>query len=111
MQARQDLAIGVLSITAVVLFVGLVMSTSAGRNEALASGQVDRGGDYILLTSQFTDKDEAVVVVDQAAQKMNLYSFVDSTRTLQLWASYDIKAPGEAAAKRPDGPNKKKKNR
>ncbi len=64
----QNLAIGVLSITAVILLVG-VLVVSAVNDRAMAIGQTDRGGDYILVTSQFNSNTEFVIVTDAATQR------------------------------------------
>lgn len=90
MRNNQNLAIGVLTLTAVVLFVGTVLSTAGGRSEAMAFGQLDRGGDYILLTGQFTENQELLYVTDAAARRLNVYSYQPSTRQFVLWDSIDL---------------------
>ena len=80
-------AIGVLSVTACILFVGLLLITLLPTPAAHAAGQVDRGGDYIMLTQQIGNNYEAIVVIDAAAKKMNLYGLdkaAGSQRTLRL---------------------------
>lgn len=95
MRNNQNLAIGVLTVTAVVLFVGTVLSTAGSNNEAMAFGQLDRGGDYILLTGQFTENHEVLYVTDAAARRLNVYSYVASTRQFVLWDSVDLsRMPG-----------------
>lgn len=65
-------AIGILSITACVLLVGyLLLATQP--TPAYATGQVDRGGDYILATEQLSSSQEGVIVIDTAARRMSLY--------------------------------------
>lgn len=90
MRDNQNLAIGVLTIMAAVLFVGTVFSTAGGRSEAMAFGQLDRGGDYILLTGQFTENRELLYVTDAAARRLNVYSYETSTRQFVLWDSVDL---------------------
>ncbi len=60
MPDNQNLTIGVLSITAVVLLVGVLVTLAGGQNEALAIGQTARGGDYVVATGQFTQNSELV---------------------------------------------------
>jgi len=95
MRNNQNLAIGVLTMTAVVLFVGTVLSTTGSNNEALAIGQLDRGGDYILLTGQFTENHELLYITDAAARRLNVYSYETSTRQFVMWDSVDLtRMPG-----------------
>jgi len=68
------LAIGFLSVTACVLFVGLLVVTSLPK-PAFATGQNDRGGDYIMLTQQISNSTESIVVIDAASRRMNTYGY------------------------------------
>lgn len=98
MNDSKNLAIGVLSITATILLVGVILSGLVTTEPAYARGQSDRGGDYIMLTGQFSDSSELIYVTDAAAQRMNLYSYETSTRQFVLWDSIDLKstfAPGK----------------
>lgn len=89
MDQQRNLAIAVLTITATILLVAVILSFG-GRSEALAIGQIDRGGDYILLTGQFTQNSELVYLTDAAARRLNVYSYEPTTRTLRLWDSKDL---------------------
>lgn len=75
------LAIGVLSITACILFVGLLLITM---QPAYGIGQNDRGGDYIMLTQQLTNSQEGVVIIDAATRQLTLYALNGSNRQLQV---------------------------
>jgi hypothetical protein len=66
-------AIGILSVTACVLFVGLLLVTLLPTPAALAIGQSDRGGDYVMLTQQVSNSYEGVIVIDAAAKRLNMY--------------------------------------
>lgn len=77
------LTIGVLSITACVLFVGLIL-VLVQPQAALAIGQSDRGGDYILLTQQASNSIENIVVIDAATQQIAVYQFDANQRRLAL---------------------------
>lgn len=74
-------AIGFLSITACILFVGLLLVTM---QPAHAIGQLDRGGDYIMLTQQLSNSQEGVLIIDAAARQMTLYAFNGANRQLQI---------------------------
>ncbi len=90
MQDNRNYTIGVLSITATILLVGLLLATNQPSNQAHAFGQIDRGGDYIMVTGQFTDNEELVYVTDAAAQRLNAYSWETTTQSFVLWDSLDL---------------------
>ncbi len=69
---RRTFAIGILSVTACVLFVGLMLLT---QQPVQAIGMNDRGGDYLMLTEQISKSTEAVAVIDAAARQMIVYQF------------------------------------
>jgi len=85
-QPGYGLAIGTLSITAVVLLVGMLVVTLI-QDRASALGLSDRGGDYIILTMQFNRGTENIVLTDAAAKRLNVYAFDLSTKRLEIWAS------------------------
>lgn len=93
----EPLAIGVLSITAVILLVGILVVTTVN-DRALAVGQTDRGGDYIVLGVQFNNGTETVAITDAAAQKVNIYGFDLSSKRIAIWTSQDLKRLQAAAA-------------
>jgi len=100
-------AIGVLSVTACILLVGLVLVTMMPKT-AHAIGQSDRGGDYVILTQQVANNYESVIVIDAATRKLNVYG-LDATspqrqiRLMQRGVPLD-RLPGAA---QPDKDNKK----
>jgi hypothetical protein len=91
MKDNQNLTLGVLIITAVILLVGVILGGNSSSNTAMAIGQLDRGGDYIMVTAQFTQNDEVIYITDAAAQMMNLYSYDATQRQLVLWDQVDLK--------------------
>jgi len=74
-------AIGVLSITACILFVGLLLISM---QPAYAIGQNDRSGDYLILTQQLTNSQEGVIIIDAASRQMTVYALNGSNRQLQV---------------------------
>ncbi len=95
MSDNRNFIIGVLSVMATILFVGLVVVTMTGEKPAYAIGQTDRGGDYILVTGQFTENSELVYVIDAAARRLISYSYEATTRDFTLWNAVDLsKLPG-----------------
>ncbi|MFQ5805083.1 MAG: hypothetical protein ACE5I3_01395 [Phycisphaerae bacterium] len=77
-------AIGVLSITACILFVALLLVTM---QPAYGIGQIDRAGDYIMLTQQLTNSQEGVIIIDAASRQMAMYALNGATKQLQLLQS------------------------
>ncbi|MFQ5429653.1 MAG: hypothetical protein ACE5E1_05010 [Phycisphaerae bacterium] len=91
MRDNRNLAIVIFSVTAAVLLVGLFLTPgAASRNQALAIGQIDRGGDYIMVTGQFTENSELVYVIDAAARRLNSYSYETTNRQIILWQSLGL---------------------
>jgi hypothetical protein len=82
-------AIGVLSITACILFVGFLLVTLSPA-PAYAIGQSDRGGDYIMLTQQLTTSNEGVVLVDAASKRLILYAFDYNKKSIELLDGYAL---------------------
>lgn len=80
---KQTFTIGVLSITATVLLVGILVVLSIPR-PAHAIGELDRGGDYVMVTSQFMSNWEVVFITDAAVGRMGAYFYNINTKTVQL---------------------------
>ncbi len=102
-------AIGVLAVTACILFVGFMLVTL---QPAQAIGTSDRGGDYKMLTMQLSTSQEGVVVVDAAAKQAIIYTFDYDKKVLEMaTAPLDFtqmpkpreaaEAPGQPPAKPP----------
>ena len=85
MRDNRNLVIAVLSITAVVLLVGILVS-----DRALAIGQLDRGGDYIMLTGQFSNSSELLYITDAAARRLNVYGYNTTNRQFVIWDSINL---------------------
>ncbi|MCP4248761.1 MAG: hypothetical protein GY778_17090, partial [bacterium] len=70
----KNLAIGVLSTTAVILLVGLILLHSRPE-PAYGFGMNAQGGDYLLTTGQMQPSQELLYVIDAALEKMLVYRF------------------------------------
>ncbi len=90
MQDNKNLAIGVLSITATILLAAFLIVTIIPTPHAQAIGQSDRGGDYIVVTGQFSNSTEQVYVVDAAANRLHSYSYDWNRRQINLWDNHDL---------------------
>lgn len=97
MRDNRNLAIGILTMTAVFLLTFAVLTTLGPQNQALAIGQSDRGGDYKMVTGQFTQNSEVVYLLDAAAKRLNIYSYDKTRRQFLLWESLDMKQLGVVA--------------
>ncbi|MBU0638250.1 MAG: hypothetical protein KKB50_05240 [Planctomycetes bacterium] len=82
-------AIGVLSITACILFVGFLL-LSLTPPTAHAIGQSDRGGDYIVLTQQLTSSNEGLIILDAASKRMILYGFDYNKKAFAILDGYAL---------------------
>lgn len=107
----RNLAIGVLSTTAVILFVGLVLLQTRP-TPAYASGMADRGGDYILITGELWDREELLYLIDAREQRLLTYKYDLNRKTIkrtagQLLENYfspqskKSKKPGRGGRRRP----------
>jgi len=95
----KDFAIGVLSITAVILFVGLVLINGGSPHAAYAYGQNGSGGDYLVTTCQVDDTTELLFILNAAVDRMNVYGFNVTTGRIEL-----LRPPLLVAPQGPPGP-------
>ncbi len=77
----QNLAIAVLSLTAGIMLVALLLIRQPA---AQAIGMVDRAGDYIIAPQQLSSTSEAIAVIDAAAKQMLIYEFDYNNKNLQI---------------------------
>jgi hypothetical protein len=80
----KDFAIGVLTVTGVILLAALIVVHALTPREAKAFGQSSEGGDYLVTTAQYSDYVELLVVFDTAQMKMNAYMFNNATNQVDL---------------------------
>ena len=91
--------IGVLSVTATILFVGLVVLNQLPT--AYAIGQTARGGDYVVSTAQVSNSVEAVYILDAAASKVIAYYYDTNRKRLEQLAGFDLQRLREDQLPRP----------
>ncbi len=104
----KDFSIGVLSITATILFVGLVIIHATSTPTVYGFGQRDRGGDYIVATGQLDEAVELLYVLDAAVPSLAVYHFDPNRGGLFLDDLSDLRAlvareAGAGAAPPPRG--------
>jgi hypothetical protein len=88
----KNFAIGMLSVTAVVLFVGLVIVQHVSPPPAYASGQGGITGDYVVSTARLDSTTEVLFVADTVAQEMNMYAFIPAAGAIELVQKFDLRA-------------------
>lgn len=86
----RNFAIGVLSTSATILLVGVILVHSRS-NEALGGGMTSSGGGYIVTVGNLTQHDEELVyVIDASTDKMIVYRFDASRRQIELVQGIDF---------------------
>jgi hypothetical protein len=105
---HKDFAIGVLSITATILVVGLILVTSQPPPALAAAGPGVQSGDYVLTTGQFQVDEDLLYVLDATAQRMVVYRFDIRSRSsfapvdgIDLAALREQAAPGQPQGQQP----------
>jgi hypothetical protein len=98
----KDFAIGVLTVTAVILLTALIIVQAVAPREARAFGQSESAGDYLVTTSQYNEYVELLMVFDTAQMKMNAYVFNPQTGQVELLQPpIPIQRQGQEAPKAP----------
>ena len=85
----KNLAIGVLSTTAVILFVGLLV-VQTRPEPAYAFGMNAQGGDYLLTTGQLQSSEELLYVIDARLQRLIIYRFDFNRQQIKLTEGRDL---------------------
>ncbi len=71
----RDFAIGVLSVTAVVLLAAFLIVQAVLPQQALAFGQTGTVGRFQLATAQLDNSTELLVIFDTDTKQMNVYAY------------------------------------
>ena len=87
MKDRQNITIGLLLATSVVLAILLLIVNSD--NTAMAESS-SRAGDYILIVGQWVEGTDVLYVTDIAAKRMNVYTTDINTWSINLFTSTDL---------------------
>jgi len=95
MMDQKNLAIGVLSVTAVVLLVGIIIVQSQPQS-VYADGMSVSGGDYVMTVGKvqrrpIENPEELLYVIDTAEQKMIVYNFEGQQRKIVPVDHVDLK--------------------
>ena len=79
METNKNLAIGILSVTATILLVGLVMVHTPPQAHGAAGAGV-QSGDYMLVNGQLKVDEELFYLIDAGSEKLVVYRFDQRSR-------------------------------
>lgn len=108
---NKNFAIGLLSTTAVILFVGLAVIHSRPAS-VHADGMTVRGGDYEITVGALDQEDEELVyVIDSSQQRMIAYRFNSNTERIDIVTGVELANLREQAAPGAKNPGTKTNRR
>lgn len=94
----KDFAIGVLSVTAVILLTALLIGNALMPRQAMAFAQSASAGHYRVTTSQLDDTAELLLILNTQSKQLNVYGFdVDTWRVVLVQPPFDLDRLGRAA--------------
>ncbi len=94
---QRNFTIGILSVTAVVMLVGLLV-IGARPQIADASGMTVTQGDYTLVVGQLSATEELLYVIDTPVARMVTYSFDTARREIVMIEPQELGEMRERAA-------------
>ena len=86
----KDFAIGVLSVTAVILLATLLTINAFVPRQAFAASQAASSGNYVACASQLEETSEVLFIVNSEQRIMNAYVFNVGTGQVDLIQQIDI---------------------
>ncbi|MCB9851061.1 MAG: hypothetical protein H6817_10210 [Phycisphaerales bacterium] len=98
----KNLAIGVLSITAVILFVGIIL-VNVQPNAAVASNVSSYGGDFTITVGRVTRDTEILYVLDNTTQRLLAYGIDRRSGAVNILDKADLSTvvpPGAVQGRR-----------
>ncbi len=109
----RNFTIGVLSTTAAILLVGVVIVQSQPQ-VAWASGMTASGGEYVMTVGRDISGDqELLYVIDSGTQRMVVYRFNASRQQIELVQGIELdklrEANAAAGQKQPPGTTKRRR--
>ncbi|HNO79785.1 MAG TPA: hypothetical protein PKN33_17190 [Phycisphaerae bacterium] len=75
----KNISIGVLSITAVILFVGIILVSSPAAQPAYAGNVSSYGGDFTVTIGRVTRDAELIYLVDNTTERLIVYGLQRKT--------------------------------
>jgi hypothetical protein len=86
----QNMTISTLTVTAVVLLTGLIILNALPPQAAVAAGQGDTVGDYIVTTARLDEDTELVYVFNVESEVMLVYAFNVATARIDVVQPLDV---------------------
>ncbi len=86
----KDFAIGILSVTAVILLAAIMIVQVMPAQPVMAAGTAVTAGRYTVTTAQLDDTSDLIYVVDTTTRTMNIYGFAPALGQLQLIQRMDV---------------------
>jgi len=97
---KRDFTIGALSITAVILLVGLIIVNAHPQPAFAKAGVGVESGDYVLATGAYRIDEDLLYVIDAVAQLLIVYRFDVNT-----WQNFSPTDGVDLGALRKQGPD------
>lgn len=88
---NKNFAIGILSVTAVILFSALLITNVLLPDRAMAFAQNAAVGPYVVSTSQLIEYSELLVVLHLPTERMNIYVLNPQNGKIELIQPFDVK--------------------
>lgn len=108
---NKNFAIGILSTTAAILFVGLVVIHTRPAS-VLADGMTTRGGNYDMTVGAVDKRDEELVYVINTPQlRMIAYRFNATTNQIEVYQGVDLAEIRAQEAGQPQTPQQRGRRR
>lgn len=105
----RNFAIGILSTTAAILLVGVLIIHSRPA-PVLASGVTETGGNYVLTVGTFTINDEELLfVIDSSGMKMITYRFHTGKGQIEIVNAINLQEMRDATSAAGQQPKATKK--
>lgn len=90
----KDFAIGVLSVTAVILLSALILVQTLSPQPAVAGTVGTTVGQYVVTSGQLDDTTDLLYVLDTTAQRMNVYGIEPQLGRIVVIQQLDMRPQG-----------------
>ena len=88
MKDTKSITIAMLCVLAAILVTVLVLTYDS--NQALADTSI-RGGDYIMVTGNYSKSLDLLYVIDVAQQKINVYAIDENNKVITMRDQVNLK--------------------
>ncbi|MHC4674165.1 MAG: hypothetical protein ACYTBZ_16895 [Planctomycetota bacterium] len=88
---NKNFAIGILSVTAVILFSSLLITNVLMPEKAMAFAQNAASGPYVVTTSQLIEYAELLIILHTPSERMNVYALNPQNGVIELIQLVDVK--------------------